>query len=184
MRGHEHVIESIAFICEAAKTSLSNIDQAVLQTTPIIRKVVLRPTNSWTQQDRTWPAVEESRSVRLWNIASQTCLHKFQMHENWVRSVLIHPSGNYILAAGDDRSIRVLDVASHRCLRHLENAHPHLLHASPCTQRYLYLCREALIQRPSAGCWINNRGETRSRSICCCSAHRLVLVFVRCKSNW
>lgn len=125
LRGHEHVIESIAFICEGAKTALTNTAGGPSNTN---NSKSNSSANKQLETARSYLASGgRDRSVRLWNIASQTCLHKFQMHENWVRSVLIHPSGNYILAAGDDRSIRVLDVASHRCLRHLENAHPHFV---------------------------------------------------------
>jgi platelet-activating factor acetylhydrolase IB subunit alpha len=34
----------------------------------------------------------------------------FNSHENWVRSVIFHPSGKYILSSSDDKSIRVLDI--------------------------------------------------------------------------
>jgi len=51
----------------------------------------------------------------------------FRAHENWVRGVLVHPSGNHILSCGDDRSIRVFDIKSNRCLRTIEDAHPHFV---------------------------------------------------------
>lgn len=51
----------------------------------------------------------------------------FRAHENWVRSVLVHPSGNYILSCGDDRTIRVFDIKANRCLRTMEDAHPHFV---------------------------------------------------------
>ncbi|CAN0527986.1 unnamed protein product, partial [Ectocarpus sp. 8 AP-2014] len=31
-------------------------------------------------------------------------------HENWVRCVLVHPSGAFVLSASDDRSVRAFDV--------------------------------------------------------------------------
>jgi platelet-activating factor acetylhydrolase IB subunit alpha len=115
LRGHEHVIESIAFICEAAASQSNSTSNSTA-------------INKHMETARSYLASGgRDRSVRLWSIASQTCLHQFQVNENWVRAVLIHPSGNYIFAAGDDRSIRVLDIASKRCLRHLEDAHPHFV---------------------------------------------------------
>eukprot|EP00545_Synedropsis_sp_CCMP1620_P002793 CAMPEP_0119014642 /NCGR_PEP_ID=MMETSP1176-20130426/10092_1 /TAXON_ID=265551 /ORGANISM="Synedropsis recta cf, Strain CCMP1620" /LENGTH=479 /DNA_ID=CAMNT_0006967849 /DNA_START=149 /DNA_END=1588 /DNA_ORIENTATION=+ len=111
-RGHEHVIESIAFVSETAVNKSSSSSTVTKQME--------------AAQDYLASGGRD-RSVRLWKISSQTCLHVFQVHENWVRSVLIHPSGNYIISAGDDRSIRVLDIASQRCLRHLESAHPHFV---------------------------------------------------------
>lgn len=41
---------------------------------------------------------------------------KKSVHENWVRSVLVHPSGAFILSASDDRSIRVFDVKVRRSM--------------------------------------------------------------------
>jgi platelet-activating factor acetylhydrolase IB subunit alpha len=108
LRGHEHVIESLAFVSEPTKSS-----------TKVTKQME-------TARDY-MASGGRDRSVRLWKISSQACLHVFKVHENWVRSVLIHPSGNYIVSAGDDRSIRVLDIQSQRCLRHLENAHPHFV---------------------------------------------------------
>lgn len=107
LRGHEHVVETLAFLSEAAQGSSSTAKN---------------------KSARDYLASGgRDRAVRLWNISSQTCLHVFKVHENWVRSVLIHPSGNYIISAGDDRSIRVLDINSQRCLRNLDNAHPHFV---------------------------------------------------------
>lgn len=41
---------------------------------------------------------------------------KKSVHENWVRSVLVHPSGAFILSASDDRSIRVFDMKVRRSI--------------------------------------------------------------------
>lgn len=55
------------------------------------------------------------------------CLMTFQSHENWVRCVLVHPSGNHVLSCGDDRTVRVYDIKSSRCLRTIDDAHPHFV---------------------------------------------------------
>ena len=68
------------------------------------------------------------RTVRLWSIASGgSCLMIFRAHKNWVRGVLVHPSGNHILSCGDDRSIGVFDIKSNRCLQTIEDAHSHFV---------------------------------------------------------
>lgn len=107
LRGHEHVVESLAFLCEEnfPKNSSSQLETA-------------RDYLASGGRDRT---------VRLWSISSASCLQIFTAHENWVKSVLIHPSGNYIISAGDDRTIRVFDIKADRCLRTLENAHDHFI---------------------------------------------------------
>jgi len=108
LRGHEHVVESVAFLCETTtkKTSVSKQVEAA----------------------RDWVAsAGRDRTVRLWSVSAVSCLFSFEAHDNWVRSVLMHPSGNYLISAGDDRTIRVMDIQAKRCLRTLEAAHPHFI---------------------------------------------------------
>ena len=113
LRGHEHVVESLAFLCEESfPKSNNNRDKKHLDTA--------RDYLASGGRDRT---------VRLWSISSASCLHVFTAHENWVKSVIIHPSGNYVISAGDDRTIRVFDIKANRCLRTLENAHNHFITA-------------------------------------------------------
>lgn len=107
--GHEHVIEALAFV--TAPTPAEKKDKG---------KPVKDANDYLASGGR-------DRSVRLWNITTQQCLNIFKYHENWVRSVILHPSGNYIISAGDDRTIRVMDIKANRCLRTLEDAHPHFV---------------------------------------------------------
>ena len=95
LRGHEHVVESIAFVTEEVASKKKETKH--LET--------VRDYLASGGRDRT---------VRLWKISTVECLAVFKQHENWVRSVLIHPSGNYVISAGDDRSIRVYDIKVRR----------------------------------------------------------------------
>jgi len=109
LRGHEHVVESLAFICEEPLKSPG------------------RP-NKHTETVRDYLASgSRDRTVRLWKISEASCIATFKAHENWVRSVVIHPSGNYVLSSSDDKSIRVFDIKNTRCLRTLEDAHNHFV---------------------------------------------------------
>ena len=92
LRGHEHVIEALSFTCLPWSTSGYAKQQD--------------ETASWNHL----VSGARDKSVRLWNITTEECLGVFTHHENWVRSVLLHPSGNYIISAGDDRTIRVVDL--------------------------------------------------------------------------
>jgi platelet-activating factor acetylhydrolase IB subunit alpha len=113
LRGHEHVVESIAFITEEpAKHSTSSA----------------RSNTKHTETVRDYLASgSRDRTVRLWKISESACLATFKAHENWVRSVLIHPSGLYVLSSSDDKSIRIFDIKSNRCLRTLDGAHNHFI---------------------------------------------------------
>lgn len=113
LRGCEHVVESVAFLC-ADMGSAGKQPQRINEAKGSAVRHYLASGG-------------RDRCVRLWNTQSLECLSTFNFHENWVRSVLIHPSGNYIISAGDDRSIRVIDIKSRRCLRTIENAHEHFV---------------------------------------------------------
>lgn len=45
-------------------------------------------------------------------------------HDNWVRGIVFHPGGKYIISASDDRTIRCWDIRNKRCLKTI-NAHQH-----------------------------------------------------------
>ena len=116
LRGHEHVIEAVAFLCEptssTSKKSRSNLSSSSNGTTG--------PRDYLASGGR-------DRTVRLWSLIDESCLATFTSHENWVRAVLFHPSGQYIVSAADDKSIRVFDIKAQRCLRSLEHAHDHFV---------------------------------------------------------
>lgn len=112
LRGHEHVVESVSFLCESTS---GNSKKNISKTLETARSYIA--------------SASRDRTVRLWNVGSVACIGVFRAHENWVRSVLIHPSGNYLISAGDDRTIRVMDIAAQRCLRTLDAAHPHFVSA-------------------------------------------------------
>jgi len=113
LRGHEHVVESLAFMTMAAGAQNSNMGATQ-------QKRILEMADYLVSGSR-------DRSVRMWNAMSGELLKVFKFHENWVRSVILHPSGNFIFSAGDDRSIRVIDLKSDRNLRTIDNAHPHFV---------------------------------------------------------
>jgi platelet-activating factor acetylhydrolase IB subunit alpha len=116
LRGHEHVVESLSFVCEEALKDKKQQQRDGSTST------------KHTQMIRDYLASgSRDRSVKLWKISEATCLATFKAHENWVRSVVIHPSGNYIISSSDDKSIRVFDIKANRCLRTLEKAHGHFV---------------------------------------------------------
>lgn len=133
LTGHEHVIESIAFVTSATSTS----EGANVGSSSSPRKTSFSESSTSGAKSSKQKHVEKindylasgsrDRTVRLWNIKTQSCLGTFSYHDNWVRSVILHPSGKYIISAGDDRSIRVMDINSQRCLRKITDAHTHFV---------------------------------------------------------
>lgn len=126
LRGHEHVVESVSFVNRAATATTPKPDAAAVDG----KEAPTRQTAAakrYAEANDLLASGGRDRTVRLWNVLSMSCVATFAFHENWVRSVIVHPSGNYIVSAGDDRTIRVLDIKSNRCLRTLDNAHQHFV---------------------------------------------------------
>lgn len=126
LRGHDHVVEGLAFATRptpAAEASRGGGGGG--GTTAKKSKTTAEEVKETTKDYLA--SCGRDRTVRLWSVSAGSCLAKFENHENWVRSVLVHPSGNYVLSAGDDRSVRVFDVKANRCLRTIESAHPHFV---------------------------------------------------------
>lgn len=113
LRGHEHVVESLAFITEDATLTKNGHSSRESKHSELVRDYLA--------------SGSRDRTVRLWRISEASCVAVFKAHENWVRSVLIHPSGNYVISASDDKTIRVFDIKNNRCLRTLEKAHDHFV---------------------------------------------------------
>ena len=47
-------------------------------------------------------------------------------HDNWLRALVFHPNGKYLLSASDDKTIRLWELASGRCTKTIE-AHEHFV---------------------------------------------------------
>lgn len=74
--------------------------------------------------------------MKLWDPLKAICLMTFTAHENWVRCVLFHPSGKYVISSGDDKSIRVLDLKENRCMRTIADAHDHFITSLAFSAKY------------------------------------------------
>jgi platelet-activating factor acetylhydrolase IB subunit alpha len=48
-------------------------------------------------------------------------------HDNWIRALVFHPNGKYILSASDDNSIRIWDLKTARCYRTVDKPHGHFV---------------------------------------------------------
>eukprot|EP01041_Mallomonas_annulata_P000959 gene959-1860_t len=103
LRGHEHVVESVCFgrrqvgsVAVSAAAAGASVD-TILSIGDAVETVYLA-------------SGSRDRSVRLWDVMQAQCLMVFTAHENWVRSVIFHPNGKYIISASDDKSIRIMDI--------------------------------------------------------------------------
>ena len=49
-------------------------------------------------------------------------------HDNWVRALVFHPGGKYLLSVSDDKTIRCWDLAQEgKCVKTVDDAHGHFV---------------------------------------------------------
>lgn len=71
--------------------------------------------------------------IRVWDVGAGVCLFTLIGHDNWVRCIVFHPGGKFIVSASDDKTLRVWDTRNKRVMKTIE-AHVHF-----CTSVGLYL---------------------------------------------
>ena len=127
LREHTHVVESLAFSPVGTEVKLDEkcSSSSSTTTTTIVEKA---GSSISSRAERAYlVSGGRDKTVKLWDAVTGQCLLTFSDHENWVRSVCFHPSGQYILSVSDDRSMRVFDIAKARCIRTLAEAHSHFV---------------------------------------------------------
>lgn len=91
------------------------------------------------------------RTIKLWDVTTGQCVFTFVRfvvlivvciliaflslyclslpqsgHDNWVRGLAFHPSGKFLLSVADDKTMRIWDLKTARCLKTYE-AHGHFV---------------------------------------------------------
>lgn len=110
MFGHEHFNECCALAPPSSYEHLAVI--AKLKKPP--------PTSSTAEFMATG---SRDKTIRLWD-ARGACIMTLVGHDNWVRAVVFHPGGKYLLSASDDKSVRCWDLSQGgKCVKVLGDVH-------------------------------------------------------------
>ncbi len=91
LRDHDHVVEDVAFAPLTAK--------------PYVNTALFGSANQANNgSDGPFLAsVGRDKLVILHNASNGQLICKLEGHDNWVRSVVFHPGGRFILTASDDK---------------------------------------------------------------------------------
>jgi platelet-activating factor acetylhydrolase IB subunit alpha len=121
MRGHEHVVEFVAFVPPKAHAA-------------VIKLAALSSSNSTSNGYREplppsqfVVSASRDKTIKLWNAHTGELLHTFSGHDNWVRGIAFHPSGKFMFSVSDDKSLRAWSLENGRCVKTLADAHGHFV---------------------------------------------------------
>lgn len=63
------------------------------------------------------------KTIRLWD-SRGACIMTLAGHDNWVRAVVFHPGGKYLLSVSDDKTLRCWDLSQGaKCVKVLDDVH-------------------------------------------------------------
>ena len=121
LRGHEHVVECVAFAPVSAYPAIHTLAG--------IR--VPKDDPAATQPGQFLASGSRDKTIRLWSQQGQ-CLRVLVRgapltqsgHDNWVRALVFSPSGKHLVSVSDDKTMRVWEVSSGRCLK-VVDCHSH-----------------------------------------------------------
>lgn len=75
--------------------------------------------------------------IKIWDAKEGTLVGTFVGHDNWIRDLVFHPNGNYLMSVSDDKSLRVWDLVAGRCIKLILNAHEHFVSCLDFSSKYL-----------------------------------------------
>ena len=66
-------------------------------------------------------------TIKLWDTRG-TCFKTLIGHDNWVRALVFHPGGKYLISVADDKSLRCWDLSQDgKCVKELKDLHDHFI---------------------------------------------------------
>jgi len=140
-RDHSHVVDSVVFSHEKADQTLMKYVQKELNGSEQEQEKKVKTTaekdksqkekNDKDKRESSTPYTPEflasasrDKTIKIFHISSGALVTEISGHENWVREVIFHPSGKYLLSCADDKTIRVWDLEKNfRCRKIIEDAH-------------------------------------------------------------
>jgi platelet-activating factor acetylhydrolase IB subunit alpha len=112
--GHEHYLECVAFAPSTAYVHLASI--AGYKKPPAA-----------SSSGEFLATGGRDKLIKIWDNRG-TCHKTLVGHDNWIRGLVFHPAGRYLLSISDDKTIRCWDLQQEcKCVKVVDEAHQHFI---------------------------------------------------------
>ncbi|KAF2089519.1 platelet-activating factor acetylhydrolase IB alpha subunit [Saccharata proteae CBS 121410] len=112
--GHEHVVECVALAPPAAYPHLAAL--AGLKKPPAA-----------SSSAEFLATGSRDKTIKLWD-SRGTLIKTLVGHDNWVRALVFHPGGKYLLSCADDKTMRCWDLTQEgKCVKTIADSHDHFV---------------------------------------------------------
>ncbi|OBZ65764.1 Nuclear distribution protein PAC1 [Grifola frondosa] len=131
LRGHDHTIEAVVFAPVSAYAAIRELAAIPVSSGrpahPLPRVELMGTEHRKNKADRRVSRHRlRDKSIKLWDTQSGQLLRSLAGHDNWVRALVFHPTGKFLLSASDDYTIRVWELTTGRCVKTVQ-AHGHFV---------------------------------------------------------
>lgn len=129
MEEHENVIETVIFLeRESTRKSITDF----ISNSKGVKANGITETSFLASASR-------DKTIRIWNCSQGSCIATLIGHDDWVKGLALHHSGNYLYSCSDDKSIRVWDLSTGKCNKKYLDAHSHFINGIASAVNYLVL---------------------------------------------
>lgn len=112
--GHEHTIECCVFAPPSSYEHLAVL-AGLKKPPPLSSSAEFVATGS------------RDKSIRIWD-ARGTLIKTLMGHDNWVRGLVFHPGGKFLISVSDDKTLRCWDLEQEgKLVKTIDDAHGHFV---------------------------------------------------------
>lgn len=150
LNGHEHVVETVAFANDKATDmimnseyykkmqAISNLQEKFTNQEEIKENHIKKPESKQPIIKRAFVASGgRDKLIKIWDIKEQKAIVTLSGHDNWVREIVFHPNGKFLISVADDKSIRMWDLHTSRCIKKITDAHQHFISTIDFSEKYM-----------------------------------------------
>uniref|UniRef100_A0A1I7STR7 Lissencephaly-1 homolog n=1 Tax=Bursaphelenchus xylophilus TaxID=6326 RepID=A0A1I7STR7_BURXY len=133
--GHTHVIECVLFVPQEHNNKIAGDHMKKYANEHDVKPTLII-------------SAGRDRVIKIWDALSGACLMDLEGHDNWIRDMVLHPSGAYLISVADDKCMRVWSMEeTQRC--RVINAHDHFIYSVDFHKRLPYVatgCTDSTIK--------------------------------------